>query len=141
MPSVLIVDDLTAIHEMLGAVIQPTGYTMAFADNGEEALRKYKAESFDVVLADISMQPMDGITLLQQLKAYDPDCVAIMMTGYASTDTAIKALKHGAFDYIQKPFKIDEQNRDLSARKLSISTAGFWGKTKKLSDCGNRLRN
>lgn len=108
MPSVLIVDDLTAIHEMLGAVIQPTGYTMDFADNGEEALRKYKAESFDVVLADISMQPMDGITLLQQLKAYDPDCVAIMMTGYASTDTAIKALKHGAFDYIQKPFKIDE---------------------------------
>jgi two-component system, NtrC family, response regulator HydG len=108
MSSVLIVDDLTAIHEMLAAVIQPTGYSMAFADNGEDALRKYKAEAFDVVLADISMQPMDGIVLLQQLKAFDPESVVIMMTGYASTDTAIKALKHGAFDYIQKPFKIDE---------------------------------
>lgn len=108
MPSVLIVDDLTAIHEMLAAVIQPTGYSMAFADNGEDALKKYKAESFDVVLADISMQPMDGIALLQALKDFDPSCVVIMMTGYASTDTAIKALKHGAFDYIQKPFKIDE---------------------------------
>jgi len=108
MPSVLIVDDLTAIHEMLAAVIQPTGYTMAFAENGDEALKKYKGGPFDVVLADISMQPMDGITLLQQLKAFDPECVTIMMTGYASTDTAIRALKHGAFDYIQKPFKIDE---------------------------------
>lgn len=108
MPSVLIVDDLSAIHEMLAAVIQPTGYEMAFATDGEEALGKYKAEPLDVVLADISMQPMDGITLLQQLKAFDPDCVVIMMTGYASTETAVKALKFGAFDYIQKPFKIDE---------------------------------
>lgn len=108
MPSVLIVDDLSAIHEMLAAVIQPTGYEMAFATDGEEALGKYKAQPVDVVLADISMQPMDGITLLQQLKAFDADCVVIMMTGYASTETAVKALKFGAFDYIQKPFKIDE---------------------------------
>jgi two-component system, NtrC family, response regulator HydG len=108
MPSVLIVDDLSAIHEMLAAVIQPTGYEMAFATDGGEALGKYKAEPVDVVLADISMQPMDGITLLQELKVFDPDCVVIMMTGYASTETAVKALKYGAFDYIQKPFKIDE---------------------------------
>lgn len=113
MPSVLIVDDLSAIHEMLAAVIQPTGYSMAFASDGGEALSKYKAEPSDVVLADISMQPMDGITLLQQLKQYDPGCVVIMMTGYASTETAVKALKFGAFDYIQKPFKIDELLRTL----------------------------
>lgn len=113
MPSVLIVDDLSAIHEMLAAVIQPTGYETAFATDGEEALEKYKAEPRDVVLADISMQPMDGITLLQELKAFDPECVVIMMTGYASTETAMKALKYGAFDYIQKPFKIDELLRTL----------------------------
>lgn len=93
---------------MLAAVIQPTGYETAFALNGEEALEKYKANPHDVVLADISMQPMDGITLLQNLKAFDPECVVILMTGYASTETAMKALKFGAFDYIQKPFKIDE---------------------------------
>lgn len=117
MPSVLIVDDLSAIHEMLAAVIQPTGYEIVFAADGEEALGKYKAESVDVVLADISMQPMDGITLLQNLKVFDPDCVVIMMTGYASTETAVKALKYGAFDYIQKPFKIDELLRTL---KLAV---------------------
>lgn len=113
MPSVLIVDDLSAIHEMLAAVIQPTGYEMSFAMDGGEALEKYKVGSFDVILADISMQPMDGITLLQELKTYDPECVVIMMTGYASTETAVKALKFGAFDYIQKPFKIDELIKTL----------------------------
>ncbi len=115
MPSVLIVDDLSAIHEMLAAVIQPTGYEISFASDGEEALGKYKAQSPDVVLADISMQPMDGITLLQKLKVFDPDCVIILMTGYASTETAVKALKFGAFDYIQKPFKIDELLRTLKS--------------------------
>jgi CheY-like chemotaxis protein len=74
MPSVLIVDDLVSIHEMLDAVIQPTGFTTAFATDGEKGLARYKAEKFDLVLADIDMKPMDGITLLKQLKAYDPSC-------------------------------------------------------------------
>lgn len=122
MPSVLIVDDLPAIHEMLEAVIQPTGYKTSFALNGEEALEKYKADPTDVVLADISMEPMDGISLLQNLKAFDPDCVVILMTGYASTETAMKALKYGAFDYIQKPFKIDELLQTLK-RAMEIPRA------------------
>jgi len=108
MPSVLIVDDLLSIHEMLDAVIQPTGFSTSFATNGEKALARYKAEKFDLVLADIDMKPMDGITLLKQLKAYDPSCVLIIMTAYASTESAIQALKHGAFDYLQKPFRVDE---------------------------------
>jgi two-component system, NtrC family, response regulator HydG len=108
MPSVLIVDDLLSIHEMLDAVIQPTGFTTSFATNGENALARYKAEKFDIVLADIDMKPMDGITLLKQLKVYDPSCVLIIMTAYASTESAIQALKHGAFDYLQKPFRVDE---------------------------------
>ena len=61
-----------------------------------------------MVLADIDMKPMDGITLLKQLKAYDPTVVVIIMTAYASTESAIQALKFGAFDYLQKPFKVDE---------------------------------
>ncbi len=108
MPSILIVDDLISIHEMLGAVIQPTGFATAFATDGEKALERYKAESFDLVLADIDMKPMDGITLLKQLKLYDPSTVVIIMTAYASTESAIQALKHGAFDYLQKPFKVNE---------------------------------
>jgi two-component system, NtrC family, response regulator HydG len=108
MPSVLIVDDLLSIHEMLEAVIQPTGFSTAFATDGEKALARYKAERYDIVLADIDMKPMDGITLLKQLKAYDPSSVVIIMTAYASTESAIQALKFGAFDYMQKPFRVDD---------------------------------
>ena len=108
MSSVLIVDDLVSIHEMLDAVIQPTGYSTAFATDGEKGLSRYKEERFDLVLADIDMKPMDGITLLKQLKAYDPSAVVIIMTAYASTESAIQALKFGAFDYLQKPFRVDE---------------------------------
>ena len=125
MPSVLIVDDLLSIHEMLDAVIQPTGYTTAFATDGEKALVRYKAEKYDLVLADIDMKPMDGITLLRQLKAYDPTAVVIIMTAYASTESAVQALKFGAFDYLQKPFRVDDLiatlKRALEYRKLSAS--------------------
>ncbi len=108
MSSVLIVDDLLSIHEMLDAVIQPTGFGTSFATDGEKALARYKEEKFDLVLADIDMKPMDGITLLKQLKIYDPGAVVIIMTAYASTESAIQALKFGAFDYLQKPFRVDE---------------------------------
>ena len=113
MASILIVDDLVSIHEMLEAVIQPTGYATAFATDGEKALARYKAEKFDLVLADIDMKPMDGITLLKQLKQYDPGCIVIIMTAYASTESAIQALKFGAFDYLQKPFRVDELIKTL----------------------------
>jgi|CXWL01.1.fsa_nt_gi DNA-binding NtrC family response regulator len=124
MPSLLIVDDLISIHEMLEAVIQPTGYKTAFATDGEKGLARYKAEKYDLVLADIDMKPMDGITLLKQLKAYDPSVVVIIMTAYASTESAIQALKFGAFDYLQKPFKVDELmqalTRGLEFRRLVV---------------------
>jgi two-component system response regulator HydG len=128
MPSVLIVDDLISIHEMLEAVIQPTGYSTAFATDGEKGLTRYKAEKFDMVLADIDMKPMDGITLLKQLKAYDPNNVTIIMTAYASTESAVQALKYGAFDYLQKPFRVDEliatlkrgiEYREIQAQRAS----------------------
>src|SRR3954466_9859166 len=108
MPAILIVDDLISIHEMLEAVISPTGYKTAFAPDGEKALTRYKAEKYDLVLADIDMKPMDGITLLKQLKVYDPGSIVVIMTAYASTESAVQALKFGAFDYLQKPFRVDE---------------------------------
>jgi DNA-binding NtrC family response regulator len=127
MPSVLIVDDLVSIHEMLEAVIQPTGFTTSFATDGEKALIRYKADRLDLVLADIDMKPMDGITLLKQLKLYDPSAVVIIMTAYASTESAIQALKYGAFDYLQKPFRVDEListlRRGLEFRKFQAERA------------------
>lgn len=127
MPSVLIVDDLVSIHEMLEAVIQPTGFATSFATDGEKAMVRYKAEKFDLVLADIDMKPMDGITLLKQLKLYDPNAVVVIMTAYASTESAVQALKYGAFDYLQKPFRVDELiatlRRGLEFRKFQAERA------------------
>jgi DNA-binding NtrC family response regulator len=116
---------------MLEAVIQPTGFSTAFATDGEKALARYKGEKFDMVLADIDMKPMDGITLLKHLKQYDPNSVTIIMTAYASTDSAVQALKFGAFDYLQKPFRVDEliatlrrglEFRDIQAQRVLLST-------------------
>ncbi|MEO5960308.1 MAG: response regulator [Opitutaceae bacterium] len=127
MSSVLIVDDLVSIHEMLEAVIQPTGFATSFATDGEKALVRYKAEKYDLVLADIDMKPMDGITLLKQLKLYDPTAVVIIMTAYASTESAVQALKYGAFDYLQKPFRVDELiatlKRGIEFRKFQMERA------------------
>ncbi len=117
MPSVLIVDDLTSIHEMLEAVIQPIGFTAAFATDGNKAIEKYKAEKFDLVLVDVKMSPMDGISLLREIKKVDPKAVVVVMTAYASTNYALEALKLGAFDFLQKPFKVDEL---ISALKRGV---------------------
>lgn len=144
MPSVLIVDDLVSIHEMLEAVIQPTGFATSFATDGEKALVKYKAERYDLVLADIDMKPMDGITLLKQLKLYDPNAVVIIMTAYASTESAVQALKYGAFDYLQKPFRVDELiatlRRGLEFRKFQAERAAAGGPPgAKAADIDSRL--
>ncbi|MGH7945687.1 MAG: sigma-54-dependent transcriptional regulator, partial [Opitutaceae bacterium] len=144
MPSVLIVDDLVSIHEMLEAVIQPTGFATTFATDGEKALVRYKADKFDLVLADIDMKPMDGITLLKQLKVYDPNVVVIIMTAYASTESAVQALKFGAFDYLQKPFRVDELlatlRRGLEYRKFQAERAASGaGPGIKATDIDGRL--
>src|ERR1044071_2385685 len=127
MPSVLIVDDLVSIHEMLEAVIQPTGFATSFATDGEKGLVRYKADKYDLVLADIDMKPMDGISLLKQLKLYDPNAVVIIMTAYASTESAVQELKFGACDSLQKPFRVDELiatlRRGLDFRKFQTDRA------------------
>ena len=121
MASVLIVDDLPAVHEMLEAVINPCGFLSAFALNGQDALKRYREGNIDVVLVDIAMEPMDGITVLKELRSIDSNAIVIMMTGYSSTDTAMQALKFGAFDYVQKPFRLEELvktlHRAVDARK------------------------
>ncbi len=108
MNSILIVDDLESIHEMLDAVVQPIGLTTAFAKDGQSALELFKKEQFQLVLTDINMEPMDGIELLKELKSIDPNVLVIMMSGYANTDNAMQSLRLGAFDFITKPFKVDQ---------------------------------
>ncbi|MEM9158139.1 MAG: sigma-54 dependent transcriptional regulator [Verrucomicrobiota bacterium] len=117
MPSILIVDDQESIHEMLDSVVQPMGFETSFASNGSEALEKFKQQPSDIVLTDIRMEAMDGIQLLAEVRKINPKAIVIMMSGYADTKNAMASLKQGAFDYLTKPFKVDQL---ISAIKRAI---------------------
>jgi len=105
---ILVVDDELSIVEVLKALLKREGYTVRTASDGEEALALLSKEDFDLMISDIRMKPMDGIELLRKARELHPHIAVIMMTAYAAVETAVEAMKHGAFDYICKPFKIDQ---------------------------------
>jgi DNA-binding NtrC family response regulator len=103
-----IIDDEPIIHEVLGDLLTSEGYAVVNSANGEEALERHSSQTFDLILLDLLMPGMDGIEVLKLLKKRDPRSVIIIITAYASVESAISAMKIGAFDYVQKPFKHDE---------------------------------
>jgi DNA-binding NtrC family response regulator len=103
-----IIDDEPIIHEVLGDLLTSEGYEVERSSNGEDALKKHAHQTFDLVLLDLLMPGLDGMTVLKRLKEIDPSAVVSIITAYASVKSAIEAMKIGAFDYIQKPFKHDE---------------------------------
>ncbi|MEO7311533.1 MAG: sigma-54 dependent transcriptional regulator [Chitinophagaceae bacterium] len=103
MPKILIIDDERAIRNTLSEILQHEGYKAETAENGEEGLRRFSAESFDVVLCDIKMPKMDGIEFLEKAKAVNPDVPIIMISGHGNIETAVEAVKKGAYDFISKP--------------------------------------
>jgi len=103
-----IIDDEPIIHEVLGDLLTSEGYAVVNSSNGEEALEKHSPQAYELILLDLLMPGMDGIEVLKRLKKIDPHSVIIIITAYASVESAISAMKMGAFDYIQKPFKHDE---------------------------------
>ena len=103
-----IIDDEKIIHEVLEDLLCSEGYECELSSSGPEALKKHESASFDLVLLDLLMPGMDGIEVLQKIRKIDPNAVVIIITAYASVESAISAMKKGAFDYIQKPFKHDE---------------------------------
>ena len=109
--SMLIVDDETSVRESLMHWFLPEGYRVETAAGGTEALDKLRDSSFDVALLDIKMPGMDGIELQQRLREIDGQLAIIIMTAYATVDTAVQALKQGAYDYITKPVDPDDLSR------------------------------
>lgn len=103
-----IIDDEPIIHEVLGDLLTSEGHSVVNSANGEEALEKQSSQSFDLILLDLLMPGMDGIEVLKRLKKIDSQAMIIIITAYASVESAISAMKMGAFDYVQKPFKHDE---------------------------------
>ncbi len=105
---ILVADDEQSMREFLDIMLKKEGYKVTLASNGEEVIHLIENDLFDLVLLDIRMPKLDGITALKRIKAISPETIVIMITAYASADTAIKAMKEGAYDYITKPFKVDE---------------------------------
>lgn len=106
--TILVVDDEEIMREILETLLRREGYEVRLATSGQEGLDLARAMPFDAALVDIMMPGMDGIATLDELKRIDEDLAVIIITAYASIESAISAMKSGAFDYITKPFKNDE---------------------------------
>jgi two-component system nitrogen regulation response regulator NtrX len=132
MHSILIVDDEQSIRDSLTGILQDEGYRVVTADNGEEALTRLGDERPDLVLLDIWMPGMDGLETLARIRDFQPDQLVIVMSGHGSIETAVKATKLGAHDFIEKPLSLEkllviiqnalklnrliEENRELKAK-------------------------
>ena len=108
MPKILVVDDEPNITEILEIAFQEDGMEVIKSGSGRDALNMLRDQDIDIVVSDIKMPDLSGVELLGIAKEFSPNTVFIMITAYASTETAIEALQHGAFDYITKPFGMDE---------------------------------
>jgi DNA-binding NtrC family response regulator len=106
--SILIVDDETVVRDSLGKWFEEEGYSVETATTARDALLKLPTQRWDVALVDIKMPGMDGLELQRKIREVDPEILVIIMTGYASVETAVQALKDGAYDYITKPFDPDD---------------------------------
>ena len=117
-----VIDDEPVIHDVLAQLLTSEGYEIEPSTSGEEALAKLADRTFDVTLLDLLMPGMNGLEVLYRLKRIDPEAMVIVITAYASVESAIAAMKKGAFDYIQKPFKHDDLlmtiGRALEHRRL-----------------------
>ena len=105
---VLVVDDEANMRHMLSAMLAKAGYTVETAADGTEAVACLEHTAYQFILCDIRMPNMDGLTFLGQVRETAPDTTVIMMSAYGTVDTALEAMKQGAYDYIAKPFKTDE---------------------------------
>ncbi|MFA4830081.1 MAG: sigma-54 dependent transcriptional regulator [Thermodesulfovibrionales bacterium] len=115
-PKILIVDDEPDICKALEFLLKREDYAVSAVHSGEDAIKKIKEESFDVVITDLKMGRVDGMTVLEKAKELSPDTAVIIMTAFASIESAVDAMKKGAVDYIVKPF-LNEEIR-LTIRKI-----------------------
>lgn len=126
---VLVVDDEEAIREVVSTLLEAQGYRCTTCENGRVALEKFRQDTFDLVLSDIVMPEMDGMKLLAELRAADPDVPVIMVTAMHDISIALEAIRAGAYDYILKPFEKDQLylsvRRALEHRRLVIENQTY----------------
>ncbi len=108
MAKILIVDDELSIVEVLKVLLERNGHTISTSADGKDALKKLKEQVFDLLITDIRLPEIDGISLLRRARELQSHLAVIVITAYAKVDNAVEAMKNGAFDYVTKPFKFDE---------------------------------
>src|ERR1700749_1849531 len=131
-PRVLIVDDEKFIRDILADFLGMEGYVVRTAEDGQAALSELNHARYDLIISDLKMPRMGGIELLEQVGTTAPNALTVIMTGFGTVETAIDAMKRGAYDYILKPFKVEEvihvvqrglEKQRLSAENLRLKEA------------------
>src|SRR5213592_1152860 len=154
---VLVVDDEQSMRELLGIMLRQVGYAVTLADGGEAAVQALKTDDFDLVITDLRMRKVDGLAVLRAAKEHSPRTVVLVVTAFASTETAVEAMKLGAYDYVTKPFKLDElrltianalelkrlqeENRELKRQlRREHGFEGFIGKSPRILEVFETIR-
>lgn len=122
--SILIVDDEESVRDSLFNWFIEDGYNVKCAENANKALSILESDTFDIILADIKMPGMDGLEMMRRIKLLKSDSIVIVMTAFATVDTAVQALKDGAFDYITKPFDPDDLSHLIRNASKQIDLKG-----------------
>src|ERR671931_2130669 len=154
---VLVVDDERSMRELLAIMLKQAGHEVRVADGGEAAIRALQSHTFDLVITDLRMRQVDGLAVLRAAKEHSPQTVVLVVTAFASTETAVEAMKLGAYDYLTKPFKLDEikltianalerkrlqdENRALKRQlRRERSFENFIGKSRQMLDIFDTIR-
>lgn len=137
MADILIIDDEKAIRKTLSEILSFEGYVIEEAADGEEGLKRFKEKNFDVVLCDIKMPKVDGIEFLQKAGEINPDIPIIMISGHGNIETAVEAVKKGAYDYISKP---PDLNRLLITIRNAMDKSNLVTETKVLKRKVSRVQ-
>jgi len=148
---ILIVDDELSMRQFLSILLDREGYSTDQADSAESALDIMEASPYDLVISDVNMPGLNGIDLLKMVKKISPETAVLLVTAFSTSEQAVEAMKLGAYDYIAKPFKVEEikvlvrnalEKRDLERENLRLkkeigerySFSGLVGKSKKMRD-------
>lgn len=148
---ILIVDDELSMREFLSILLDREGYRTDMAESAETAIKLMESSSYDLILSDVNMPGLDGLALLKTVKEVSPDTAVLVITAFSTAEQAVEAMKSGAYDYIAKPFKVEEikvlvgnalEKRELKKENRRLreevrernSYSGFVGKSKRMQD-------
>lgn len=156
-PKILIIDDEPLIRISISDALKEDGYTVRETDSGREGVSHLKEDGFDIVITDLRLPDIDGIEVLKSCKRASPETMVILITAYGAVETAVEAMKYGAYDYITKPFSMDElllmvkrliRIKDLEQENLLLKEqvegrynfSGIIGKSEKMNEIFEKVR-